>query len=83
VNDFMADNNLKRNEVVDLIHKSGECLCGAFAKPGELKRLDRDDQAFAECIKCGIVKDVDDHPLHGTICHLCGRRMFERDAKSD
>jgi 3'-phosphoadenosine 5'-phosphosulfate sulfotransferase (PAPS reductase)/FAD synthetase len=28
-----------RNPVVDLIHKSGECLCGAFAKPGELKEL--------------------------------------------
>lgn len=28
-----------RNEVVDLIHKSGECLCGAFAKPGELAEL--------------------------------------------
>src|SRR5690348_8010398 len=26
----------KRNPVVDLIHKSGECLCGAFAEPGEL-----------------------------------------------
>lgn len=30
---------LKRNEVVDLIHKSGECLCGAFAQPGELDEL--------------------------------------------
>lgn len=30
---------LKRNEVVDLIHKSGECLCGAFAKKGELDEL--------------------------------------------
>jgi hypothetical protein len=28
-----------RNPVVDLIHKSGECLCGAFAKPGELDEL--------------------------------------------
>jgi hypothetical protein len=23
-----------------LIHKSGECLCGAFAKPGELEELE-------------------------------------------
>lgn len=29
----------KRNLVVDLIHKSGECLCGAFAKKGELSEL--------------------------------------------
>lgn len=29
----------KRNPVVDLIHKSGECLCGAFAQPGELAEL--------------------------------------------
>lgn len=28
-----------RNNVVDLIHKSGECLCGAFAKHGELAEL--------------------------------------------
>jgi len=32
--------SLKRNPVVDLIHKSGECLCGAFAKPGELDELE-------------------------------------------
>jgi len=28
-----------RSRVVDLIHKSGECLCGAFAEPGELAEL--------------------------------------------
>lgn len=28
-----------RNIIVDLIHKSGECLCGAFAKKGELAEL--------------------------------------------
>lgn len=31
--------NQPRNIVVDLIHKSGECLCGAFAKKGELEEL--------------------------------------------
>lgn len=31
--------NQPRNIVVDLIHKSGECLCGAFAKSGELEEL--------------------------------------------
>lgn len=30
---------VERNLVVDLIHKSGECLCGAYAKPGELEEL--------------------------------------------
>ncbi len=35
----MAHFGVTRNEVVDLIHKSGECLCGAFATPGELSEL--------------------------------------------
>jgi 3'-phosphoadenosine 5'-phosphosulfate sulfotransferase (PAPS reductase)/FAD synthetase len=30
---------LDRSPVVDRIHKSGECLCGAFAQPGELEEL--------------------------------------------
>ncbi len=30
---------LRRSPVVDLIHKSGECLCGAFASKGELAEL--------------------------------------------
>jgi 3'-phosphoadenosine 5'-phosphosulfate sulfotransferase (PAPS reductase)/FAD synthetase len=36
---FIRWMKLERNPVVDLIHKSGECLCGAFAKPGELEEL--------------------------------------------
>jgi len=28
--------DVPRNEVSDMLHMSGECLCGAFAKPGEL-----------------------------------------------
>lgn len=28
-----------RNEVSDMLHMSGECLCGAFAHPGELDEI--------------------------------------------
>jgi 3'-phosphoadenosine 5'-phosphosulfate sulfotransferase (PAPS reductase)/FAD synthetase len=31
--------DVPRNEVSDLLHMSGECLCGAFAKPGELEEV--------------------------------------------
>lgn len=37
--DLIEFTKAKRNLVVDLIHKSGECLCGAFAKKGELEEL--------------------------------------------
>jgi len=39
-NEYMAAHSLPRNEVVDLLHMSGECLCGAFAQPGELEWLE-------------------------------------------
>lgn len=38
-NHFMADRGLKRNPVSDLLHISGECLCGAMAGKGELDRI--------------------------------------------
>jgi 3'-phosphoadenosine 5'-phosphosulfate sulfotransferase (PAPS reductase)/FAD synthetase len=34
--EYMARHSLPRNRIKDLIHLSGECLCGAFADPGEL-----------------------------------------------
>lgn len=38
-NAFMSMRGLRRNPVVDAINMSGECLCGAFAKNGELSLI--------------------------------------------
>lgn len=38
--DVIEDFGLERNEVVDLLHMSGECLCGAFARPDEMQDLE-------------------------------------------
>jgi 3'-phosphoadenosine 5'-phosphosulfate sulfotransferase (PAPS reductase)/FAD synthetase len=38
-NELLEVANQPRNLIVDLIHKSGECLCGAFAKKTELAEL--------------------------------------------
>jgi len=40
VREFIAAAGLQRNPVSPLLGMSGECLCGAFAQPGELQRLD-------------------------------------------
>lgn len=37
--DYIASKGVKRSEVVELLHMSGECLCGAFAEPDELKEI--------------------------------------------
>lgn len=34
--EYMAHHHLSRNPVVDTLCMSGECLCGAFASPGEI-----------------------------------------------
>ena len=37
---YMADHGLRRNPVVDLLHRSGECLCGALAREDEIHEID-------------------------------------------
>lgn len=37
--DLIEAAGVRRNPVVELLHMSGECLCGAFAKPGELDEI--------------------------------------------
>lgn len=37
--DVIAAAGVARNPVVELLHMSGECLCGCFAKPDELKEI--------------------------------------------
>ncbi len=39
-NAFMLDEDLERNPVVDLLHRSGECLCGALAHRSEIKDIE-------------------------------------------
>lgn len=38
--DLMEQRGLRRNPVVDLLHRSGECLCGALAGEGEIHEID-------------------------------------------
>ena len=38
--DYMERENIPRNIVKDTLHMSGECLCGAFAHPGELAEIE-------------------------------------------
>lgn len=38
---FIEAEGLPRNPVVDLLHRSGECLCGALARPEEIHDLAR------------------------------------------
>jgi 3'-phosphoadenosine 5'-phosphosulfate sulfotransferase (PAPS reductase)/FAD synthetase len=38
--DYMDRHNLTRNPVYDFLCMSGECLCGAFAAPGEFAQLE-------------------------------------------
>lgn len=35
--DYREQHQLPTNEVVEILHMSGECLCGAFSKPNELE----------------------------------------------
>ncbi len=39
--DFMEAEGLPRNEVVDLLHRSGECLCGALAHAREMRDIEQ------------------------------------------
>ncbi len=39
VREYISEHDLPKNEVVDFLHMSGECLCGAFSKPGELDEI--------------------------------------------
>lgn len=39
-NAYMSEWELPRNEVVDILHRSGECLCGAFTRKGEFREIE-------------------------------------------
>ena len=37
---FITTRGLARNHVVDLLHRSGECLCGALARAAEIREIE-------------------------------------------
>jgi 3'-phosphoadenosine 5'-phosphosulfate sulfotransferase (PAPS reductase)/FAD synthetase len=39
MDEYRSHFQLPRNEVSDMLHMSGECLCGAFAKPNEIEEI--------------------------------------------
>ena len=49
--DYIAASGVPRNPVVELLHMSGECLCGSFAKPEELDEIATWYPATAERIR--------------------------------
>ncbi len=57
---------LPTNEVVEVLHMSGECLCGAFSKPGELDWLSIFYPAVADRIK---VLEAKAHNAGVKSCH--------------
>lgn len=90
---FMARYNLPRNPVVDRLCMSGECLCGAFAKAGELTALGYEYPEMAKIIfdlqreaaALGVHAEWGTRPpgkpkaptLGGMLCSDCNQRNFE------
>lgn len=66
VSRFINAEWLRRNTVVDLLHRSGECLCGALAKEAEIHEIarwypeaaERIQKLERECERRGIVASV-------------------------
>lgn len=58
--------DVPRNEASDLIHMSGECLCGAFAAPGEREEIDQWFPVALDEIREleALIADRDDIPEH-------------------
>ena len=92
LNAYRAAHAIPRNEVADLLHKSGECLCGAFARPGELEEIElwfpqegayiRSLEAEAERLekpfcRWGLGSGRTARQV-GPLCHDC--RLFDQEA---
>lgn len=66
VSRFIEAEKLRRNQVVDLLHRSGECLCGALAQEAEILEIarwfpttaERIQELERECERRGIVAAV-------------------------
>jgi len=49
--DYFIEHKLKKTPVYDWLNRSGECFCGAFTQPGDLKLLEKYDPRIFETIR--------------------------------
>ena len=86
-NQVIFDAGLDRNPVVDFLHRSGECLCGAFARakdieeirmwyPETAKRiaeLERKcrEKGLVDCVWAGYPKGIGRKTISGPLCIGC------------
>ena len=94
VGDYIELNGLRRNPVVDKLHRSGECLCGALARPEELDEIalwypdvaarirDLERQCFERNLPyqwgSKEVKVPDPNQLYLPLCQSCPTRWEAR-----
>lgn len=90
--EYRQVHDLPKNPVSEHLHISGECLCGAFARPGELDEIAffypevaeriRDIERRAEekglrYCRWGVRRDDNDEPdLPGPMCRACVGQMM-------
>jgi 3'-phosphoadenosine 5'-phosphosulfate sulfotransferase (PAPS reductase)/FAD synthetase len=49
--DYFIENKLKKTPVYEWLNRSGECYCGAFTQPGDLKLMQKHDPFAFETIR--------------------------------
>lgn len=95
VNAYIVEHGLERNPVVDTLHRSGECLCGALADPNELKEIEfwypdvgqRIRSLERQCFEKGLpwqwgskqVKAADPQQAFMPMCQSCELRWADAD----
>lgn len=92
VQEYIDRYMIPRSPVADLLHKSGECLCGAFAKSEELKEIEfwypavgarirdlerRLREAGAYRCEWGVKKLPPTIPDAGPLCSSCQLDFFQ------
>lgn len=95
---YRQRHNVPRNAVSDLLHMSAECLCGAFAHPGELDEIGEwfpEMRAEIEALEAEVRSVGIEEPFcrwgHGkggtpksaSMCGNCAARWFARDLFTD
>jgi 3'-phosphoadenosine 5'-phosphosulfate sulfotransferase (PAPS reductase)/FAD synthetase len=84
---YQIENSIPRNPVKPKLGISGECLCGAFAKPGERQKIaEHYPEAYEEILACEAAASANHQPCrwgerpprrNQMLCQQCDRKLNE------